>query len=77
LPREGADVLVTVRERSGATALIYLGGNAEDVSYSLPSLADAFPDHALYLVHYRGYGGSSGRPSETVKMWCGSMPKWR
>ena len=66
LPREGADVLVTVRERSGATALIYLGGNAEDVSYSLPSLADAFPDHALYLVHYRGYGGSSGRPSETA-----------
>ena len=23
-----------------------------------------FPDHAIYLLHYRGYGGSSGGPSE-------------
>ena len=24
----------------------------------------AFPNHALYLLHYRGYGASSGTPSE-------------
>jgi len=55
-----------VRQRSGPNALLYFGGNAEDVSYSLPSLSTAFPDHAVYLLHYRGYGGSSGKPSEAA-----------
>jgi uncharacterized protein len=66
LPVDGGDVLVTVRPREGTQALLYFGGNAENVSYSLPELAVAFPDHALYLLNYRGYGGSSGRPSEAA-----------
>jgi len=66
LPVEGAQVLVAARPHGGPKALIYFGGNAEDVSYSLPSFAAAFPDHALYLLHYRGYGGSSGTPTETA-----------
>lgn len=68
LPVAGGDVLVTVRPHagSGAGALLYFGGNAEDVSHSLPSLAQAFPDRALYLLHYRGYGGSTGVPSEAA-----------
>ena len=66
LPVDGAEVVVTVRPHSGADALIYFGGNAENVSYSLPSFSTAFPDHALYLLHYRGYGGSSGKPSEAA-----------
>lgn len=61
-----AQVLVTTNPRNGPKALLYFGGNAEDASYSLPSLANAFPDHAIYLLHYRGYGGSSGSPSETA-----------
>lgn len=61
-----AQVLVTVRPHVGPHALIYFGGNAEDVSYSLPMVATAFPDHAVYLLHYRGYGGSSGAPSEAA-----------
>ncbi|AYC31595.1 hypothetical protein D3880_03935 [Pseudomonas cavernae] len=59
-----ADVLVSVRPHDGPNALIYFGGNAEDVSLSLPTFSQAFPDHAIYLLHYRGYGGSSGSPSE-------------
>ena len=55
-----------MRQRSGPKALLYFGGNAEDVSYSLPSFSAAFPDHAVYLLHYRGYGGSSGNPSEAA-----------
>lgn len=66
LPVDGAELLVTVRERDGPDALLYFGGNAEDVAYSLPDLAAAFPAHALYLLHYRGYGGSSGTPSEAA-----------
>lgn len=59
-------VLVTARSHDGPKALVYFGGNAEDVSYSLPGLASAFPDHAIYLLHYRGYGGSAGKPSEAA-----------
>lgn len=59
-----AQVLVSVRPHAGPNALIYFGGNAEDVSLNLPEFAQAFPDHALYLLHYRGFGGSSGKPSE-------------
>jgi pimeloyl-ACP methyl ester carboxylesterase len=66
LRTEEARVLVTTRTHAGPSALVYFGGNAEDVSYSLPGLSTAFPDHALYLLHYRGYGGSSGQPSETA-----------
>ncbi|MFN5973145.1 MAG: hypothetical protein ACK48U_01755, partial [Planctomyces sp.] len=29
-------------------------------------LATLLPDTALYLLHYRGYGGSGGTPSETA-----------
>jgi pimeloyl-ACP methyl ester carboxylesterase len=62
----GAVVLVSTRPHSGSDAVIYFGGNAEDVSRSLPTLADAFPDRSLYALNYRGYGGSTGKPSETA-----------
>jgi len=58
-----AQVVLTVTERPGTSALLYFGGNAEDVSLSLGNLSAAFPDHALYLMHYRGYGGSTGEPN--------------
>jgi uncharacterized protein len=47
-------------------ALIYFGGNAEDVGANIPDFDAAFPERAVYLVNYRGYGGSSGRPSEAA-----------
>ena len=64
LPVESARVLVSTRPASGRRALLYFGGNAEDVSRSMPAFSAAFPDSAIYLMHYRGYGGSSGSPSE-------------
>jgi uncharacterized protein len=63
---DGERVLIATRPRDGSDALIYFGGNAEDVSRSLPTLADAFPDRSLYAMNYRGYGGSTGKPSETA-----------
>jgi len=66
LPVDKADIVITVRPHAGPYALIYFGGNAEDVSHSLPSLSAAFPEYAIYLAHYRGYGGSSGKPSEAA-----------
>jgi uncharacterized protein len=64
LSSEGTEVRVTASPKPGSRAVVYFGGNAEDVNYSLPDLESAFPAHALYLMHYRGYGGSSGKPSE-------------
>lgn len=63
---DGFQVVASVRERAGPQALIYFGGNAEDVSPSLAPLAEAYPQHAIYLMHYRGYGGSGGSPSEAA-----------
>jgi pimeloyl-ACP methyl ester carboxylesterase len=59
-----ARVSVITRERVGPRALIYFGGNAEDVSRNLPEFAEAFPEYAVYLLNYRGFGGSGGSPSE-------------
>ncbi|RON47804.1 alpha/beta hydrolase [Pseudomonas frederiksbergensis] len=59
-----ADLQVSIRPHNGPKALIYFGGNAEDVSRNLPDFSQAFPDQAIYLMHYRGFGGSTGSPSE-------------
>jgi len=62
----GARILVTTRPHLGSDAVIYFGGNAEDVSRSLPTLASAFPERSLFALNYRGYGGSTGKPSEAA-----------
>jgi len=43
--------------------LIYFGGNAEEVSGHLMEI-DFFKGWSLLFVNYRGYGLSSGKPSE-------------
>jgi pimeloyl-ACP methyl ester carboxylesterase len=57
-------VVVSTRPNAGPDALIYFGGNAEDVSLNMPDFSAAFPNHAIYLLHYPGFGGSCGRPSQ-------------
>jgi pimeloyl-ACP methyl ester carboxylesterase len=61
-----ASLHLSVHEVAGPDAVLYFGGNAEDVSEALPGLAQALPQHAVYALHYRGYGGSSGYPSEAA-----------
>ncbi len=58
--------VTTSTAKPGANAVVYFGGNAEDVSLSLPLLRAAFPEDAIYLMNYRGYGGSTGKPSEAA-----------
>jgi len=64
LSTDAGQVLVSTRPASGPDAVIYFGGNAEDVSLDLSDFSSAFPNDAIYLLHYRGYGGSAGKPSE-------------
>jgi uncharacterized protein len=61
---DGVELKVWVVPRRGPRALVYFGGNAEDVAGNLTAFASAFPAHSLYLVNYRGYGGSTGSPTE-------------
>ncbi len=53
-----------IADANGPNAIIYFGGNAEDVSGNIPQFRNIFPRHNVYLVNYRGYGGSTGSPSE-------------
>lgn len=64
LRSHGESLKIWEISRAGSRALVYFGGNAEDVSWNIDALSAAFPDHSLYLVNYRGYGGSTGQPSE-------------
>jgi len=55
---------LTVRPHAGPGAVLYFGGNGEDVSSSVAPLVAAFPGREIVMLHYRGYGGSAGRPTE-------------
>ncbi len=46
-------------------AILYFGGNAEAVEQSAPFFTQHFPEHTIYLAQYRGYGHSTGYPTET------------
>jgi pimeloyl-ACP methyl ester carboxylesterase len=48
------------------SAVLYFGGNAEDVAAKISEFDAIFPDRAVYLVHYRGYGGTAGGPTERL-----------
>lgn len=60
----GEKVRVVVVNPDQARAVLYFGGNAEPVAMSAADFESTFPDRTVYLVNYRGYGGSSGDPTE-------------
>ncbi|MGJ7901463.1 alpha/beta hydrolase [Lysobacter sp. 1R34A] len=65
--RHGNIVLRGWRLNAGQDkALIYFGGNAERIENMRESLAQWFPDRSIYLVSYRGFGASDGRPEESA-----------
>lgn len=45
-------------------ALIYYGGNAENIENNIAFFEAVVPNYSVYLIPYRGYGNSSGEPSE-------------
>jgi uncharacterized protein len=44
--------------------LLYFGGNGERLDLWQAVVAQQFPRHTTYLMAYRGYGASEGRPSQ-------------
>jgi len=48
----------------GKPAILYFGGNSEAVEDNIEYFTRLFDQYTIYLLNYRGYGGSSGTPSE-------------
>lgn len=66
LQRPGATLRGWVVNPGQADALVYFGGNAERIEGLRGDLASALPGRTTYLVAYRGYGASTGEPSEAA-----------
>jgi uncharacterized protein len=62
----GAVLKIWEVSRPGSDAIIYFGGNADAVAGHIVPFSQALPKHALYFVNYRGYGGSTGSPTEAA-----------
>jgi uncharacterized protein len=56
---------IRARTARPSALIVYYGGNAEEVSGNLPDFKD-FPSASVLLVNYRGYGMSSGQPTEAA-----------
>jgi len=50
--------------KGSAKALVYYGGNAENIEQNIEFFKSINTDYTIYLIPYRGYGNSSGTPSE-------------
>ncbi len=45
-------------------AVLYFGGNSEPITQNRGLFENLFQDYSVYLIDYRGYGNSEGKPSE-------------
>lgn len=66
LESEGEQIKVWAINSDRDNAIIYFGGNAEAVEANIGFFKDLLPNHTVYLVNYRGYGGSTGSPTESA-----------
>ena len=64
LSNEGETLKIIALNKGNNKALIYFGGNAEAVVGNADEFSTYFTDTTTYLVNYRGYGGSTGKPTE-------------
>ncbi|WP_158543547.1 alpha/beta hydrolase [Dyella solisilvae] len=66
LVRDGVHLRGWVMNPGKPRALLYFGGNAERIEDSREELARWLPDRTIYLLPYRGFGASDGKPSEAA-----------
>ena len=56
------DVIVLNKDKD--QAILYFGGNGEAVVANAYRFNQTLSDYTVYLVNYRGYSGSGGKPTE-------------
>lgn len=61
-----ASINIIVLNEGKAKAIIYFGGNGESVVSNAEAFSKTFKDHTIYLMNYRGYGQSTGSPTEAA-----------
>lgn len=61
---EGETIDIVVLNKGKSESILYFGGNGEMVLNSADEFIKHFPNKTAYLVNYRGYGASSGSPTE-------------
>jgi len=64
LQNEKVSINIIVLNEGYENAILYFGGNAESMAQSSDYIAQQFPAFTVYLMDYRGYGGSTGVPTE-------------
>jgi len=64
LKQKDASVNVIVLNGEHENAILYFGGNAESMAQSADYIAGQFPGFTVYLMDYRSYGASTGKPGE-------------
>jgi len=66
LHQDDAEVVVHILNEGHQNAILYFGGNAESMARSADYIAQQFPTFTCYLMDYRGFGESTGIPSEAA-----------
>lgn len=61
---EGATLRGSVVNPGREKALLYYGGNAEQIEQNVGFFKSILPEYSVYLISYRGYGNSTGTPTE-------------
>jgi len=58
--------LIQAKDSTSKPAILYLHGNAGNIGHRLPGLYELYHqiDCNIFILDYRGYGNSSGSPSE-------------
>lgn len=62
----GEQIRVLIGNAGRSHAIIYFGGNDEQVAKIANGFQILFPGYTIYLVNYRGYSGSTGTPTEAA-----------
>ncbi|MEM8771217.1 MAG: alpha/beta hydrolase [Pseudomonadota bacterium] len=64
ISNDGLTLKIWKVDAGNRRVIFYFGGNAETVQRNIAPLRETVSDADLYLMNYRGYGGSEGAPSE-------------
>lgn len=66
IEHDGVLLILTMLNPGMEDAIVYFGGNSEAVESNSGQYGTMFSDKTVYLVSYRGYGHSTGAPSEAA-----------
>lgn len=64
ITHQGERLRVIVMNAGREKAILYFGGNGESMVSTAKHIENKFPEYTVYLPNYRGYGGSSGSPTQ-------------